>query len=91
LGYNVSVSSRRFGGVRFVAYPQDHEPRHVHGFYAEAEVIVNLQLDGNVALADRPDAIRPANAKKSDVRKILLTAAEHFEELAALWEEMHEA
>lgn len=52
---------------------------------------MNLQLDGNVALADRPDAIRPANAKKSDVRKILLTAAEHFEELAALWEEMHEA
>lgn len=41
-------------------------------------------------LADRKDAIRPANAKKSDVRKILSKAAEHFDELAALREEMHE-
>ncbi len=85
------MSSRRFGAVRFVAYPQDHEPRHVHGFTAEVEVIVDLLRDGNVALAGRPDAIRPANAKKSDVRKVLLAAAEHFEELAALWEEMHES
>lgn len=90
LGYNAGVSSRRFGGVRFVAYPQDHEPRHVHGFTAEVEVIVDLRRDGNVMLAHRPDAIRPANARKSDVRKVLDTAAGHFEELVTLWEEMHE-
>lgn len=33
--------------------------------------------------------IRPANAKRSDVKRALTVAAEHFEELAELWEEMH--
>jgi hypothetical protein len=35
------------------------------------------------------DAVQPGNAKRSDVKKILNAAALHFEELAALWEEMH--
>lgn len=74
-----------------MAYPQDHEPRHVHGFTAEVEVIVDLLPDGNIGLAQRPDAVRPANAKRSDIKKVLATAAEHFDELVALWEEMHEA
>jgi len=83
------VTSHRYGGVRFVVYPQDHEPRHVHAFVAEAEVIVDLR-DGAVALADREDAIRPSNAKRSDVKKALEMAAECFEELAEMWEKMHE-
>jgi hypothetical protein len=57
------MSSRRFGNALFIAYPQDHEPRHVHAFIGEAEVIVDLRGDDTVALAGRPDAIRPANAK----------------------------
>jgi hypothetical protein len=84
-----SVASLRFGNVRFVAYPQDHEPRHVHGFAGETEVIFDLGIDGNVALADRLDCIRPGNAKRSDMRKILRAAAEHFDELVSLWEKMH--
>ena len=76
----------RFGGIRFVVYLNDHPPSHVHGFAGETQAIVELRIDGNVALANRDDAIRPANAKRSDVRKILRAAAEHFEELAALWE-----
>jgi len=83
------VASLRFGSVLFIAYPQDHEPRHVHGFSAEAEVIVQLDSNGNVALAGRPDCIRPGNAKRRDVRKILKSAAEHFDELVLLWERMH--
>jgi hypothetical protein len=81
-----AVVSLRFSGVRFVAYSNDHPPRHVHGFYGETEAIIDLRADGNVALAERDDAVRPANAKQSDVRKILRAAAENFEELAALWE-----
>jgi len=50
---------------------------------------VDLRVDGTVALANRDDAIRPANAKRSDVKKTLNTAAEHFEELAGLWETIH--
>ncbi len=83
------VASLRFGNVRFITYPQDYEPRHVHGFTAETEVIVDLGIDGNVALADRADCIRPDNAKRGDVRKILREAAKHFDELVSLWEKMH--
>lgn len=89
LGYTAIVASLSFSGIRFVVYSNDHPPRHVHGFLSEAEVIVDLLLDGNVALADRKDAVRPANATRSDVRKILNAAARHFDELAALWEEIH--
>jgi len=83
------VGSLQFDGVLFIVYSNDHPPRHVHGFASETEVIVNLRPDGNVALADRKDAIRPANAKRSDLKKILAAAAQHFEELAILWEEVH--
>jgi hypothetical protein len=80
------VVSLRFGGIRFVAYSNDHPPRHVHGFCGGTEAIIDLRADGNVALAERDDAVRPANAKRSDVRKILNAAAENFEELVDLWE-----
>lgn len=83
------VASLRFGKVLFIAYPQDHQPRHVHGFAGEAEVIVDLAIGGFVALADRPDCIRPGNAKRNEVRAILRMAVEHFDELIALWEKMH--
>ena len=82
--------SLRVSGVRFVAYSNDHPPRHVHGFAGDTEAIVELRFDGTVALARRDDAVRPANAKRSDVKKILRAAAGHFEELAALWEAIHE-
>jgi hypothetical protein len=80
------VVSLRFGGVRFLAYSNDHPPRHNHGFAGETEAIVDLRFDGTVALARRERAVRPANAKRSDVKKILRAAAKHFDELAALWE-----
>jgi hypothetical protein len=78
------VASIRFAGVLFVAYPQDHTPRHVHGFVDEAEVIVDLCPNRIVLLADRVDAIRPGNAKRNSVRRVLNAAAEHFDELVAL-------
>jgi len=83
------MGSISFGGVQFVAYSNDHPPRHVHGFLSETEVIVDLRSDGNVALADRKDAIRPPNAKRSDVKKILNAAAQNFEQLVVLWEGIH--
>jgi hypothetical protein len=83
------VSSLRRGSVWFRVYPQDHEPRHVHGFVGNTEVIVNLGRDGTIRLADRDDCIRPGNARRSDVRKILGAAEHCFEELVALWEKMH--
>ena len=65
-------------------------PRHAHGSFEETEVILDLSDDRTVRLATRPDAIRPPNAKRSSVRRILNVAAEHFDELVALWEKMHD-
>jgi Domain of unknown function (DUF4160) len=86
LGYTTFVPSRRFGGDQFIVYSNDHPPRHVHGFAGETEAIIDLRADGNVALAKRGDAIRPANAKRSDVKKILRAVTKNFGELTALWE-----
>ena len=83
------MASIRFHGVRFTAFTMDHEPRHVHGFYADIEVIVDLRTDGKVSLASRTDAVRPSNASKSDVRHILTVAARHFDDLVSLWEKHH--
>ena len=52
-------------------------------------MIVDLLSNGSVALADRKDAIRPGNAKRADVRKILNAAAKHFDRLVAVWEKIH--
>lgn len=83
------MGSLRLDGIQFVLYSNDHMPRHVHGFIDGTEVIVDLRADSNVALAFRKDAIRPANAKKADVRKVLNVAAQHFEVLENLWEKIH--
>jgi hypothetical protein len=76
-------------GVRFSVYVNDHEPRHVHGLLGCTRVIVDLLPSGDVDLAKRKNVIRPRGAKKSDVRKILSSAAEHFDELIQLWEQIH--
>lgn len=83
------MGSVRFSDIRFTAYTMDHEPRHIHSFYAGMEVIVDLRADGTVSLAERVDAVRPSNGSRADVRHVLLIAAKHFEELIALWERHH--
>ena len=52
-------------------------------------MIVDLLSNGSVTLADRKDAIRPANARRADVRRVLKGAAECFQDLVALWEKSH--
>ena len=90
--YAFDVGSIRFDGVRFVAYPEDHEPCHVHGFYADTEVIVELRrgVRNEVAKANRRNAVRPGNANRADVRRILLVATAHIDDLMRLWESAHE-
>lgn len=89
LGYDFAVGSITIECVTFCVYVNDHAPRHVHGQLGKTTVIVDLLPDGQIDLAKRKAAIRPANAKKSDVRKILTIAADHCDELSALWEKIH--
>jgi hypothetical protein len=89
LGYNLPVGSIKFADVRFVVHSNDHLPRHVHGFHGETEIIVDLGVDGSVALAKRKDAMQPKNAKRSDVKKILDSAALNFNALVILWRTIH--
>lgn len=60
-------------GIRFCAYPNDHQARHVHGMYDGAVVISEL-LENAVCLADRADGVLPAGAKKPAVTTILKAA-----------------
>jgi hypothetical protein len=83
------VGSKTFEGVRFLIYVKDHGPRHVHGFYGEVEVIVDLLAEGKVRESSRRDAVTPPNGKRSDIRRILATAAAHSTELNELWEKTH--
>ena len=89
LGYYTRVSSIRIECVRYVVYPNDHAPCHVHGSMGRTRVVLSLLGDGNVCVADRKDRIKPKNAKASDVRKVLTLAADNFEVLMALWEKTH--
>jgi len=81
------MGSRRFAGVRFAVYPNDHRPPHVHAYSDNGVVIVDLLEDRGVAVSKRKDAIR--NAKASTIRKVLVQADAHHNELMKLWEKFH--
>lgn len=83
------MGSYEFDGITFRVYSGDHDPPHVHCRYQGIRVIVELGRDRTVRLAARPDALRPTNAKKSHVRRILDLAGAHFDDLLRLWEEAH--
>jgi hypothetical protein len=83
------VGSLRYRSFRFVAYSNDHLPRHVHAFFEDAEVIIDLRDNRTVGIADRANAYSPKNLKKVKLKKVLRAAANNFDGLVALWEEIH--
>ena len=83
------MGSKSYDGVFYIVYVRDHGPRHVHGFYGEVEVIVDLLADGKVRQSSRSDAVTPPNGKRSHIRRILTMAAAHVAELNELWEKTH--
>jgi hypothetical protein len=84
------MSTVRAGGVRFRIYLQDHKPLHAHGHYAETVAIVVLKPNREVRLAKKVTAIKPRDAKRTDVRKILDAAAEHYDDIVTAWERMQD-
>jgi hypothetical protein len=82
------VGSKTFDGVRFAAWSDDHDPAHVHAFYAGVEVVLDLNPDTEeIVLADRKKRVIPADAKKSDVNRIIRVANQNADAVFELWRE----
>jgi Domain of unknown function (DUF4160) len=74
----------RLHGLRFVIWPNDHAPPHVHVFAPDAEA--TLQLGG----ADGyPRLIQNRRMKRSDVARALRAVHEHRALLQRRWSEIH--
>ncbi len=66
----------------------DHNPSHLHAYVGSTRLVIELTIDHRVILARRANAAR--GATKSEIRKVLETAAAHFADLMKLWEKAHE-
>lgn len=71
-------------GFRFVVWPNDHEPPHVHAFKGNGEAKVSLG-DGRRA----PEILTVYGLTKRDAVFIWRLVAEHQEMLLAEWEKIH--
>jgi hypothetical protein len=81
------MGGRTFDGVYFQVYSRDHSPPHVHGFYGSTMAVIELGEPQNLSL--RRGSVKPPNAKKSDVKRIVDAAVAHYSELMKLWESIH--
>jgi Domain of unknown function (DUF4160) len=74
----------RIGGLRFVIWPNDHAPPHVHVFSAEAEAKIDLGEPNGY-----PRLIENRRMKKHDLAKALQGVFEHRSMLLQKWSEFH--
>jgi hypothetical protein len=74
----------RMAGLRFVIWPNDHAPDHVHVFTAEAEATIAL---GD--LSGYPILIENRRMTKPDLAKALAGVFEHRWMLMQKWSEIH--
>ncbi len=73
------------GPWRLVVIPGDHDPRHVHARYGSDgayEAVIRLEAGGTVTLREADRGL-----SRAEIRVALALVLEHFEALAALWEE----
>jgi len=74
----------RIDGLRFVIWPNDHAPPHVHVFSAEAEAKIDLgELNGY------PRLIENRRMKKNELAKALKGVFENRSMLLNKWSEFH--
>jgi hypothetical protein len=71
-------------GFRFIIWPADHEPPHVHVFKGDGEVKISI---GNNAEA--PCFITVYGLTKQEARFAWNIVAEHQELLLAAWRKIH--
>ncbi len=71
----------RVGGMRFVVYPNDHLPAHVHVLGPGWIVVVNLQGP------KVREVVGPCTQR--DARRVLDLAVEHRAALLEAWRQFH--
>ncbi len=71
-------------GFDMMIYTRDHPPPHVHGWKAEAEVIVNLGDEQT-----KPWVRGNNGASQKNERKALRIVSEHQDFLLQEWERIH--
>lgn len=74
----------RLAGLRFVIYPGDHRPAHVHVIGRGGEVVFNLHCPKG------PPTLREAyGLSRTDVSRIRMAVVDHLSNLCAAWEGLH--
>ena len=71
-------------GFRFIIWPADHEPPHVHVFKNDGEAKVSIGED-----TQAPQLIWICGLAKQEARFIWEAVAEHQSELLNAWENIH--
>lgn len=74
----------RIGGLRFVIWPNDHDPPHVHVFSADAEAKIALGAPG-----ERPRLIESRRMAPADLAAALKGVFENQAMLLQRWNEIH--
>jgi hypothetical protein len=67
-------------GFRFIIWPADHEPPHIHVFKGDGEAKVSI---------DKPRLALVIGLSKQEARFILNTVIEHQKTLLKEWEKIH--
>lgn len=74
----------RIRGLRFVIWPNDHDPPHVHVFSADAEAKIALGACG-----ESPRLLENRRMTRADLAVALDGALEHQAMLLQRWSEIH--
>ena len=78
------VTVHRAYGFRFVIFPNDHDPPHVHVFGQGGEARIVLGAAGEITL----DWF--AGISGGDLRKVMQEAQRERERLIVMWRKIHE-
>ncbi len=74
----------RLGNLRFVIWPNDHSPPHVHVFSGDGESKIAIGEPGAY-----PRLIDNRRMRRADLAKALEAVFEHQSALTRKWEEIH--
>ena len=78
------VTALRVGSLRFVVWPNDHPPPHVHVFTDRAEA--KIALGGGSAL---PSLLENRRMTRSELARALRLTLEHRGALRECWDGLH--